>query len=353
MSGPSYTFKIEVPRQIRWTLQIEDREGIRSFSREDFYAFLWERFGSEAFPEGEGLVGIHEGTLLSEQAFQSGLETESWTIDSGEAPRERDWVESLETESAVLYFGTEAAARDSRDMIRKATGLQCGEIEEQKVEDWDAAWKASFQGVKVPPFWEILPPWKAEPENPSSKVIRLNPGAGFGTGTHETTQLCLMALAHAIGLGADAGKRTDPPLRVLDFGSGSGILAIAAAILGADVDGIEIDPLAIENATENAALNCFPGKIRFGKTFEELGLDGSANVRYPIVVANILRPVLVEFAEKLTARLERPGRIVLSGLVSNDLPEVITRYSALLGGAKPEIFERGDWRALVFDVRAG
>jgi ribosomal protein L11 methyltransferase len=351
MTASSFTFKIEVPKQVRWTLQLEDGEGLRSFSREDFFAFLWERFGAEAEPEGQGLVGIHEGTLLSEEAFESGLETESWTIDSGEAPRERDWVDSLATESAILYFGTEAAARDSREVIRKATGLDCGEIEEQETEDWDAAWKASFQGVRVPPYWEILPPWRENPEDPSSRIIRLNPGAGFGTGTHETTQLCLMALAHAIGRGPGAGERKDPPLRVLDFGSGSGILAIAAGVLGADVDGIEIDPLAIANATENVSLNPgIPGKIRFGKTFAELGLDDPVRVRYPIVVANILRPVLIEFAEKLTARLERPGKVVLSGLVSNDLPEIITRYSALLGGSRPQIFERGDWRALVFEA---
>jgi ribosomal protein L11 methyltransferase len=350
MSASSYTFQIEVPRQIRWMLQLDDGAGLRSFTREDFYAFLWERFGSEHYADGAGLVGVHEGTLLSEEAFASGAETESWTIDSGEAPRERDWVESQENEKAVLYFGSQKAAYESRETIRKAAGLVCGEIEEQKPQDWDAAWKASFQGVAVPPYWEILPPWKERPEKPTSKVIRLNPGAGFGTGTHETTQLCLMALAHAIGRGETGGERTDPPLRVLDFGSGSGILSIAAGLLGADVDGIEIDPLAIDNATENLSLNSVPGRVRFGKTFEELGLDDPATPKYPVVVANILRPVLIEFAEKLTGRLARPGKIVLSGLVSNDIPEVIVKYSSLLGGGAPQIFERGDWRAVLFEA---
>jgi ribosomal protein L11 methyltransferase len=345
MTASSFTFRIDVPRQVRWTLQRAGDEALRSFSREDFYSFLWERFGSEAYPEGEGLVGVHEGTVLSDDAHGSGQETESWTIDSGEAPRERDWIGSQDSESAVLYFGTERAARETREIIAGATGLRCGEIEEQKPEDWDAKWKASFQGVAVPPNWEILPPWKESPEKAESRVLRINPGAGFGTGTHETTQLCLMALTHAIG----RGGRTSPPLRVLDFGSGSGILSIAAALLGADVDGVEIDPLAIDNANENLSLNSVPGVVRFGKTFEEMGIGKDA--RYPLVIANILRPVLIEFSEALCGRLERPGKVVLSGLVSNDLPEVITRYSALLGGARPEIFERGDWRALVFSAK--
>ncbi len=337
MGASSFTFQVEVPREVRWTRA----EGLRTFSREDFYAYLWEAFPGE-------LVGVHEGTLLTEEAFEAGLETESWTVDSAEAPRERDWIDSQPTESATLYFADEASAKRARNEIRESSGLACGEIAEQKDEDWDANWKASFQGVAVPPYWEILPPWRESPENPKSKVIRINPGAGFGTGTHETTQLCLQAVAFAL-------RDAKPGLPVLDFGSGSGILSIAAARLGADVDGVEIDPLAVDNANDNLRLNRsletaegdLAGKVRFALTLEELGTPGR---RYDIVIANILRPVLVEFAPKLVGVLARPGKVVLSGLIATDLPEVITRYSSLLGGARPQIFERGEWRALVFEV---
>lgn len=340
MSASSFTFKIEVPRQIRWTRAAG--EGLRPFSREDFYAFLWEEFPGE-------LVGIHEGTLLTEEAFEAGLETESWTVDSAEAPRERDWIDSQEIESAILYFIDQVTAGRAREMIRAASGLECGKIEEQEDEDWDAAWKASFQGVSVPPYWEILPPWRESPTDAKSKIIRINPGAGFGTGTHETTQLCLQAIAFALR-GAPVGTP------VLDFGSGSGILSIAAARLGADVDGIEIDPLAVDNANDNLALNqsvdtkdgVLTGKVRFALTLD--ALPGPSR-KYPIVIANILRPVLIEFSELLVGHLVRPGgKIVLSGLIATDLPDVITRYSALLGGIRPQIFERGEWRALVFEA---
>jgi len=342
MSASSFTFRVEVPREVRWrrpaeTASVAADEGPRTFSREDFYAFLWETFSGE-------LTGIHEGTLLTEEAFQVGLETESWTVDSAEAPRERDWIDSQAMESATLYFVDAVSASKARELIRAAGGLVCGKIEEQEDEDWDANWKASFQGVSVPPYWEILPPWKEKPVDAKSKIIRINPGAGFGTGTHETTQLCLQAVAFALRTAALG-------TRVLDFGSGSGILSIAAARLGADVDGVEIDPLAVDNATENLALNqadgALLGKVRFALTLEDLAGEPR---KYPVIIANILRPVLIEFAEKLVGRLERPGKVVLSGLIATDLPDVITRYSALLGGVRPQIFERGEWRALVFEA---
>jgi len=331
MDASSFTFTIEVPRQILWRDPAFTNG--RNFTREDFYAFLWDTFGTA------GLVGIHEGTLLSEEAFEAGLETESWMVDSGEAPRERDWIESQVSESAVIYLSSAAEAISTRSIVLESTDLVCGPVLEQKAEDWDAAWKASFQGVIVPPNWEILPPWRENPTNRDSKIIRINPGTGFGTGTHETTQLCLQAVAFEL---RDAGG-----VNVLDFGSGSGSLSIAAAVLGADVDGVEIDPLAVDNANENALLNQLEGKVRFEKTLAEFG---TPDKKYPVVIANILRPVLLEFAELLTSKLQRPGKVVLSGLISTDLPDVIARYSGLLGGVRPQIFERGEWRALVFEA---
>lgn len=333
MAPSSFTIEIEVPRTIRWVAV----EGLRSFSREDFYAYLWEIFDGE-------LLGIHEGTLLTEEAQSAGLEESTWTVDSAEAPAGRDWIDSQPMETAVIYFGSVSGAENARNVIHAATGLECGKPVEQKDEDWDANWKASFQGVSVPPHWEILPPWRESPSDPKSKIIRINPGAGFGTGTHETTQLCLQAIAFALR------GEVDPSTRVLDFGSGSGILSIAAARLGASVDGVEIDPLAVDNATENLALNvadgALRGSVRFVLRLEDLGATTGC---YPVVIANILRPVLVEFSEKLVGALARPGKIVLSGLIATDLPEVITRYSFLMGGIRPQIFERGEWRALVFE----
>src|SRR6185437_14290065 len=155
-------------------------------------------------------------------------------------------------------------------------------------QDWDARWKESFPGVEVPPFWHILPPWVDAPaERGGVRVIRLNPGAGFGTGTHETTQLCLRALA-------ERGSTRVRGRRVLDFGSGSGILSIGAALLGAQVDAVEIDPLALENSLENARLSHVENSIAFHEGLPDVPPGG-----YPVVLANILRPVLLEHCQEL------------------------------------------------------
>ena len=164
--------------------------------------------------------------------------------------------------------------------------------------------------------------------------VALAPGPGFGTGAHETTQLCLQAI-HALHPRAR-------PWRLLDFGSGSGILSIAGAKLGAQVQAIEIDELAIEHARVNAELNGVESQVRFGTALEE------ASGLFELVVANILLPVLTRAAPELVARRAPSGALVLSGLVGTDVPAAIASYSPLVGGGRPEIYERGDWRALVF-----
>ncbi len=320
--------------QLRRELSVQGR----SFDREGFFDWLWAEFGMRG-----GLVGVHEGTVLSEQAAQVGLETDSWTVDSGEAPRERDWIGGQEIETAELYFDSIEAARAARARIEKLAGLQIPEPREQKAQDWDAEWKASFQGAEIPPYWRILPPW-VDGGVGSKGVLRINPGAGFGTGTHETTQLCLAALAQVC---AKLPNGLDDEW-ALDFGSGSGILSIALARLGARVDAVEIDPLANENAKENAALNELTDRVRFHTALEEIG---DSKRRYPVVVANILKPVLLQFADALCSRLAVGGAVVLSGLIESDVSAVSERYAKLLG-ARPEVRALGEWRALVWMPRS-
>jgi ribosomal protein L11 methyltransferase len=318
LSGATFRFRLKIPRR----LSVEGR----TLDRDAFYSWLWERFSTD------GLAGVHEGTLLSEEAVTEGLETESWTVDSGEAPRERDWVAAKSESETEVYFSDRESAERACDVLR-GEKLEPSTVEEVPAQDWDVEWKASFTGAEVPPFWHVLPPWR-EPE-PGSKgvVLRVNPGAGFGTGTHETTQLCLRLLGE---LGDVRGWKT------LDFGSGSGILAIGAALLGAEVEGVEIDPLAIENSQENARLNGLDGRIDYARALR------TSHRGYRLILANILKPVLLEFAETLVSRLEPGGRMILSGLVDKDVAPVTEKYSPLLDGKKPRVLELGEWRALAF-----
>jgi len=164
--------------------------------------------------------------------------------------------------------------------------------------------------------------------------ILIGPGPGFGDGTHPTTQLCLQAITAL----APSGR----PFRMLDFGSGSGILSIHAARLAGEGDAIEIDPGAIEHARRNALANHVDTRIRHAQALD------AAPGPFDLVVANILRGVLLDFAAALVARLAAGGTLVLSGLISTDVPETTACYVPRLGGARPEVYERGEWRALVW-----
>jgi ribosomal protein L11 methyltransferase len=128
----------------------------------------------------------------------------------------------------------------------------------------------------------------------------------------------------------------------LDFGSGSGILSIAAAAhLGAHVDAVEIDARAIEHARGNLLLNGVGNRVRLLRDLAE------TTGQYELIVANILRDVLLAHADALTERLDAPGTLILSGLVSTDVPELGARYAARFD-VRPEIYARDEWRALVF-----
>jgi ribosomal protein L11 methyltransferase len=129
---------------------------------------------------------------------------------------------------------------------------------------------------------------------------------------------------------------------MLDFGSGSGILSIAAAALGASADAVEIDATAIEHARQNFVANAVADRVRQLTRLEQ------TSGTFELILANILRTVLLAFADGLAERLAPRGTLVLSGLISTDVPEVSARYTPLLGGKRPEVYERDEWRTLVW-----
>jgi ribosomal protein L11 methyltransferase len=339
----SSTFKFSVLVPLSVTLRDEGGEAL-VFEREEFYAWLWSRFSSE------GLVGVHEGSVLSEEAAEAGFEADAWTLDSAEAPADRDWVSRQEESSADLYFSSPEEANAAIRILSSTTEIKIGAVLEQKPQDWDAEWKASFlnagEGVKIGPFWKIVPPWVGTESAVDKEVLlRINPGAGFGTGTHETTQLCLTAIGEAARMYAGENIRQSlANLKTLDFGSGSGILSIGLALLGAPVDSVEVDTMAVDNARENAELNEVTSLIRFSY---ELPSD---ELLYDIVVANILRPVLIEFSEQLVLRLKTGGTLILSGLIAKDVPIILDRFCELLGisdRALAHVYEMAEWRSVV------
>jgi len=177
-----------------------------------------------------------------------------------------------------------------------------------KDQDWNTYTQSQFNEIIISKSLRIIPPW-VNKQGFEGNTIIIQPGSGFGTGTHPTTRLCLKWLERN-DISSDS---------LLDFGSGSGVLAITARKLGASfVEGIEIDAKAIDNANHNAMLNGVD--IHFHKTEESLKVDS-----YDSVVANILSDTIINISPKLK-KLTRK-RLALSGILIDQVERVIDTYS--------------------------
>ncbi|MFP7723116.1 50S ribosomal protein L11 methyltransferase [Lysobacter sp. A3-1-A15] len=186
-------------------------------------------------------------------------------------------------------------------------------------QDWERAWMDQYVPLQFGRRTWIVPwnhPLPAGADTADAAVVRLDPGLAFGSGTHPTTALCLQWLDELADEGALDGAR------VLDFGCGSGILALAALKLGArDATGIDNDPQAITATLDNARRN--GEQDRLSATLPEDAADGV----YPVVVANILASALVDLADVIAARVAPGGHIALSGILAGQEHEVIARYA--------------------------
>lgn len=303
--------------------------GGEALERDTFYAWLWE-----AAP---GLVAIDEGAVTVAEAVAHGLTDAPLLIDVAAAPAARDWVGRLDVAEAACWFADERAARDAMALIAEVAGCRVQGMREEGAHDDPADWRSSFSPIEVTGFGVVRPAWDEGPaaSTDAGVTIFIEPGAGFGTGLHETTQLCLTALREW----RHGGGCTH---RVLDFGSGSGILGIAAAVCGAgQVDAVEIDPLVHQAIRANAQRNGVAERVH---VFSAVRMRGEC---YDLVLANIVAPVLLGHAEALCARVVTGGGVVLSGLRAEEVATVAERYATLLG-CRPEVTARGDWRCLTF-----
>lgn len=211
------------------------------------------------------------------------------------------------------------ADTDPANLVAHLQLLTGGDLPEHQIEriedqDWERSWMDNFQPMRFGQRLWIVPSWHEAPE-PQAVNLLLDPGLAFGTGTHPTTSLCLQWLD---------GQELDG-CSVLDFGCGSGILAIAALLLGAErAVGTDIDPQALEASRDNASRNGIAAE-RF-----PLYLPGDMPAgTYDVVVANILAGPLVQLAPTISAHVRPGGRLALSGILAEQAEEVRAAYAEL------------------------
>ncbi|RNC72238.1 MAG: 50S ribosomal protein L11 methyltransferase [Desulfuromonadales bacterium] len=213
-------------------------------------------------------------------------------------------------------FGDPPPARPTVTLIRE--------------EDWATGWRQHFAPARIGRHLVIKPTWEPFTPEAGDLIIELDPGMAFGTGTHPTTKLCLEAL-----------EKLGHPGDVLDVGTGSGILAIAAAKLGAPrVVGTDIDPDAVEVARDNCTLNQVTVELC---TTPLAAIPG----RFQVVLANILAEDLVRMAGDLTAMVASGGHLILSGILVEREPFVIDGF-ARTGLSHIETTREGEWCCLLY-----
>lgn len=206
-------------------------------------------------------------------------------------------------------------------------------------EDYQNAWKNYLYPEKISERFVVKPTWREYEPEEDELVIELDPGRAFGTGSHSTTSLCVKLMENEIN------EENSKELSLLDVGTGSGILMLAAAKLGVkDIVGVDIDELAVEVAQENLILN---GVER--ENFRVLKGDLISVIedkKFDIVVANILADVLLILLKDIFKVVKPNGKIILSGIVSDKLPEILKEVESL-GYNVLEVKEDKEWRALL------
>ncbi len=184
-------------------------------------------------------------------------------------------------------------------------------------EDWASAWKRYYHPMRVGQHLVVAPPWEPPAPAPGDIVLTMDPGMAFGTGSHETTRLCLTLLERVL----PEKLAANPALRLLDVGCGSGILSIAAAKLGVPVCfAYDIDEVAVRIARKNVAANGCAGAVTVGRSDLLASVDRSAP--YDIVTANLVSDLLLRLSQDLPPLLRAGSLVLASGIIAPRLPEV-------------------------------
>ena len=311
----------------------------------------WNKFRLKTLSEAEDIViatlaeaGV-EGVEIEDKVPLTAMEKEQMFVDILPDVQDDDGV-------AYLSFYVDAdedptqlldRVRKELDSLRLFMDIGEGTIEESQTEDidWINNWKQYFHQFYVDDIL-IIPSWEeVSPEDADKMIIHIDPGTAFGTGMHETTQLCLRQLK----------KHVTPGCEILDVGTGSGILSIAALKMGAaHATGTDLDPCAISATHENLESNDIPEEmmdVMIGNLIDDPEVqDAVGYEKYDIVAANILADVLVMLTPQVICHMKKGGLYITSGILAEK--EQIVRDAMEKAGLQvKDVTAQGEWVCVV------
>lgn len=272
----------------------------------------------------------HQGVSIE----QDGIMPEAW--DEGDVPPAEHLIVRAYIPDDERVPGAKKELETALSHMSLMYPMPTPEYNIVKETDWAEAWKSHYHPVRIGKRTLIRPLWIDMQPQPGDIEIALDPGMAFGTGTHPTTQLCLEALEDLV----------TPGVRVLDLGCGSGILAIAAAKLGAaSVFGLDIDPVAVKVADENIQQNGTKDKI----TVQQGSLENvvSSARRFDLIVVNILARIIIEMCGQGLGQVVRPGGLaIFSGIIEEQAADVENALRQT--GLEPyNRYHQNDWVAII------
>lgn len=322
----------------------------------------WMKFKIKTITQAEDIIistlydiGL-EGAQIEDKVPLTALEKEQMFVDILPEGPEDDGIAYLsffveeKEDGALLMNGEETTAQAVLENVRQELEelrdfMDIGEgsvvIEETEDIDWINNWKQYFHQFTIDDVL-VIPSWEeAAPEDKDKMILHIDPGTAFGTGMHDTTQLCIRALR----------KYITPDTRLLDVGTGSGILAILSIMFGVrSAVGTDLDPCAIEAVRENKEANGIPDeafRLIIGNIITEREIQEQVGYEcYDIVAANILAEVLVPLTPVIVNHLKKDGIYITSGIIDDKEQTVVDAVEAA-GLEVLEVNHQGEWVGIV------